>query len=81
MSRRIWQLAKSLRFDGPSPGFWYANGRVFQIRLDIAPIFRLDLAAVEGGRDQRALLHFHIWPDMKAHRVIDPRLLWRRRTR
>jgi RHS repeat-associated protein len=69
-ARQLWQ---DTNIDGPSPGLWYGNGRVCQVRYRKIPIFRLDDAAIEGGQNQVPRLHYHTPPDMKIHRCLDPR--------
>lgn len=53
-----------LKVDGPSAGLTYGNGRVFQIRKDSQPVFRIDY----HPNPSPTKLHIHTPPNMKDHR-------------
>lgn len=66
------RIRRNVKVDGPGAGLVYGNGRVFQIRYNGKPVFRLDYQPVQGSNNQ-SRLHFHIGDNMKIHYVIDPR--------
>jgi RHS repeat-associated protein len=63
-------LKRNIKVDGPNAGLSYGNGRVFQIRYQNKPVFRMDYQPIPGSNNQ-SRLHFHVGADMKAHYVVD----------
>lgn len=61
---RAAKVARNLRFDGPSKGLKYGNGRVFGIRHNSQPVFRVDY----HRNPSPTKLHIHSAPDINAHR-------------
>ena len=67
-SKKLWD---DLDFDGPSPGMWYGNGRVCQIRYKSQPVFRLDYHPYKGTNGE-SRLHGHFGRG-GGHTPLDPR--------
>ncbi|WP_373747231.1 hypothetical protein [Neisseria dentiae] len=61
---RVGSVAKNLKFDGPSAGLKYGNGRVFGVRHNSQPVFRVDY----HKNPSPTKLHIHSAPNIKAHR-------------
>src|SRR5690625_4813009 len=75
---RLLSLARrgawNLKFDGPSRGLRYGNGRVCQIRYKTKPILRIDYHPYPGTRGQSRLHgHFGARPEGQ-HIPLDPRV-------
>jgi hypothetical protein len=67
----IKELAKRTKFDGPSPGLSYGNGRICQVRFDNKPVVRLDYHPYPGTNGE-SRLHLNIGSE-KVHIPLDPR--------
>jgi len=58
--RPIVNVWRNTNFDGYNPG----TGRIFQVRYNGPPVFRIDYAP----NPSPTTLHFHLPPNMNAHR-------------
>ncbi|NOU06560.1 MAG: RHS repeat-associated core domain-containing protein [Hyphomicrobiaceae bacterium] len=74
--RKICSILSALcnfQFDGPAPGLWHGNGRVFGVRYNKSyTICRIDFAPYPGTNNQ-SRLHGHFAPKPDLHRCLDPR--------
>lgn len=65
--RIVWingkKFVKNISVDGPSPGVWFANGRIFGLRWKESQWgIRLDLHPMKGDPTNTPVLHLNIGP-------------------
>jgi hypothetical protein len=60
---------KNLKFDGPSPGFAFRNGRAFGIRWGNQGLIRVDLHPMSRGEQPRWHVHFGSREDEHGLRI------------
>jgi RHS repeat-associated protein len=66
----VREAQKNLKFDGPSPGFAFANGRAFAVRWGSQGLFRVDLHPMyPGGKPQ---WHVHLFSSDGEHGLRFP---------
>ncbi len=68
----------NLSFDGPSPGIWHANGRIFGVRWKKSKWgVRLDLHPLKGDPTHTPVLHLNVGPLSRSEsrhiKLFDPK--------
>ena len=62
-------LVRNVQLDGPSPGVYYGNGRVFGVRVGPLGIIRVDLHPIDGVLP---ILHIHVFSFGGEHGIRIP---------
>ena len=75
---RIKNVAKNISVDGPTPGVWHANGRIFGVRWKQSEWgIRLDLHPLKGDPTNTPVLHLNMGPlgrgEAGHFTIFDPR--------
>lgn len=69
-AKDAWKAARAnLKFDGPSPGFAFGNGRAFAVRWGKYGIIRVDLHPMNSGAPR---WHVHLFSVGEEHGIRIP---------